>query len=758
MANQRREEVAAPELPGGFGLQRAFAQAGNVSASSLGAAADGSNGVPEAYGHAARVLGGMADEIGKVADQARQTEGTRQGALAGFDPEFRPKNENTLFAKAYDEAAVHTYKGQMSVNLTGQMEKAYDANKDDPAALNEAMSQIKQGWQENIDPSLAPHVLPHFEATFNRHAISLNREASRNQLSRAREEQLATVQDETAMHLRSVEQQAYRLGLDATADDVLAGEVGAMRDRLGQKGADGRQILLPSMQARLVRDAEQNIAKARISGAFDRLGGLDEKQAFIDKIENDYRAGGNKLLDGFDPQHYETLVSHLYSQAKRQELGSAQAKREITKGLSAQRSAAEQGIPLSDGDRTKLQASVAMSGTPDQFDEFNRSTATLALVKQLNVTPPDQLETFARKERQRLARVGVDRSEWEFNRLKLVDTYIANQKEQLNSNLLGVAAKHGVAKVDPLDLGSGEGLGKTLAARIPDAEHAAEFFKRVVQYFTPEEKAELGAIGRQGGQQLIALSAAIVQGAGDRAPKVLAEFTKDAPEVAVIGQLAANGGSEAVIKDAANGIHLRHMGKDFKANAPGEAELRGPANDVIGDSFRGNEEAQSTAVGLANAVYEVRSRQKQLQDFDEGVWKQGLREVLGERAIGGEKVGGVAYQQPGWLWGGSQPVLIPPNMKQAKFGQVLDALTMDDLVASNGAKPIDSKQRDMTLAGIRAGRLTAVGDGQYMIQTGQDEQGRREVVYRDARPMVLDLKALEPKLRARRPDLYAGDK
>lgn len=753
----RQQGGTVPQYQGDVRVPGSVGSAPQVSGDRLQQAASQTSGASEVLGQASKLFAGMADQVGQIADDAARVAGEQQGASAGLDPEFRPRGDNTIFGRAYDQAALQTFKGQMSIKLHGQLGAAFDKSPSDPIALNQAMQEVRNGWVENMDRSVAPLMLPHFEAAFARTATELNREATRNQIKIADQEQRATLDAEIKMHVGQVERLGYRLGLDARADEVLAGEMSTMRERLSQVAADGRPLILPAVREKALRDAEQEIARSRIIGAFDRLQTLPEKQAFIDKVEKDYQSGGNPLLENFDPAHYETLVSKLYSTAKRHELGAAENASRARKMVDDADKSAKEGIPLTPEQRQNVLSTVIQYGKPEDVDKFRRSEATLAMLQEFNVTPPDMLEARVRRERQRLTRDGAGAGEWERERLKLAEGYIEAQKAGLSQNMLGVAAKAGVASVAPLDLSAPDKFASTLANRMPEAETVAGFYRRDVQYFTPEEKAELGSIGRKGGASLVGLASSIVRGAGDKAPEVLKQVAKEASEVAVIGQLHLAGSAEKTIQDAANGIALRQH-EDFKqggkALAPkGEVAML-TGKEVFGDVFRTDPEAQSTALSLANAIYEVRARQRQVDTFDKNLWSQGLREVLGERTVDGVKAGGLAYQQAGWLWGGSKPVLIPANIRQDKFAQVLDVVAIEDLTTSKGAVPMDGKNRPLDMAALRAGRLMTVGQGKYMIQTGQDHDGRAEVAYRDGRPFVLDLFALEPALRQRRPDLY----
>lgn len=757
MANQRREQVNAPTLP----LERPdVARGGGVTSGagggSIGNVADRGDGSAELYGTTAKVFRDMADRVGRFADEAAVEEGKQEGALAGFDPEFRPRGDLTLFSRAYDQAAVHTYRSQMSVQVSSQLEEAFDKHKDNPAAFNKAAGELKKGWLGKIDLSLAPHVLPDFEATFSRLSLGYNRQATRNQLEQQKQTQVAALNEDLAQRLKLVDQQAFRLGLDETADAALAGELTSLRQRIGQRGADGRFLIAPDMQASVLRKAEQQIATSRLIGAFSRLDDPAAQQSFIDGIKDRYRGGQDKLLNTFDVADYEKLVSHLYTEGRRRTLGAEQSTREIASEISAMQRLAADGIEF-DGDRTRrVQALMATGGKPEHYEAMQRATATLASVRAWNVMPPEQLEAQLTGERTRLRDKGAAASEWEHERLRLGEAYLERQRGELAKNQLGWAQRAGVARVQPLDLSSPEALSKSLAARVPAAEHVAGHFRREPQYLMPEERTQLGAQIAEGGAKAVRAFAAITTAAPERAPQIMKELgeTKAASVATMLGGLYARTGATSAVLDAADGIALSRQ-EGYKAlGEKNPQKLDRMAREAAGALTRDLPQNALAAQRLAGFIYERRARHFSYDGLDTAAWSQALREAYGE-TVGrdGDKRGGIVAYGPGWF--GRREVIVPPEVRQDRFGALVQSLRPADLGNTPSGWPVDSTGKAVTLELFRRAHLVSVGDGRYKMAIGNpDEPGTRFFQTPSQRDYVLDLNPLLPALKRARPDFF----
>lgn len=752
MANTRREEVNAPEMvPRQIELQRAFATPSEAGGASVGGAADSA---AASFNGAAKLFAQVSDTIGRYADEVAIDKGRKEGAIAGFDPEFRPKGGVTLYAKAYDQAAVQTYKGQMTVNLAGQMEKAFDAHKDNPAKLATALQGIRQGWMENIDRELAPHVLPEFEASFNRQALTLNRQATKNQLALAAQAQHATLLQSLAVHQRAIDQAAYGNGLDPAADAALAGELQSYQAKLSQRGADGRYLLEPATQFKLLRDMEEQIVAGRLYGAFDRLPSLQEKQALIRKLDEDFaksQGGAAKL----DLPQFMKIKSRLETEYRRAEHEGREASALIGAQVTRVEQDAAVGKAATPDEMVRLRTAAAATGDLKLQARLALAENTLAYTQDFLLKPPAVQDAELKGLRERAADPKRGIADWESHRLIIAEKLAGERKTKVVEDPLGYAHASGLTKVTPLDFSTPETTAATLQTRVTQAEQVAAYYGQKPVYLRPLERQALQADLAKGGDAALATAGQVALAFGDKAEAVMNELDKQHNgQLALMGMHVVRGADPQFLKDAAVGLALRKDPERKTVAHLKNVDVDAAAAKVDSGVMGAFPQARSAAINLTNAAYEVVAQRQGLTAFDEAQWQSLYRQAIGEQLVGGEVYGGLGYARRSYFGWRLEPVIVPHNVKQAGFGELLQAIQLEDF---GGNGPVHQHGKPVTVSDFDGAGLLQAGDGRYYLQTGTASDGRPRVLQtRDGRDFVLDLKALEPVLRKRRPDLYRG--
>lgn len=751
MANERREPVSLPRMPG-----RVMPAGGinQVSARGLADAASQSSGAEQLFSKAANLFGQAATAVGRIADQAAAREGQEAGAMAGLDPEFRVRGDQTIYSQHFNQAGLETFKSKAAVDLQAQMEAVAEKYPADPEKLTAALQSVRKGWFGGLNKDLAPHVLPDMDSLFNRHQIGLVRQAKRQFHENVRAEQLGALEADREMRARTAEQQAYRLGLDETADQVLAGELADLKARLSVRGPDGQFVMTPQEQQRVLRTTEVGMARARISGAFARLPDLGSRQRFIDDLGKRYQAGGDKVLDLFDPAEFHALEATLLSEARREGLGHEQATRVLKEDIRAFRDAAKDGLALKDDEMAGLKARVAGTNNPELIDAFHAGLDDLALVRHLNTLAPSDIEAAIASEEQRVRAEGASITARDTDRLDLMRGYLDKAKTAIATNQLGFAAKTGVVTLPPLEWGNPASLRQRVAA----SEQAAAVLKREPQYFQPQERDDLAAISRQGGDQMLAVAGAVVSGFGNHSPKAIAEITKEAPVLSVVGNLwRQTGASEPpqIARDVAKGVELRGL-KGFKTMVDA-AFVPMAVNDTIGDAFLDRPEYRAAIIDAANAAYDALAYRKQFATFEPNEYQAVLRQVVGEREIGGVTYGGVVTPSDGWFKS-APSIQLPPVIRQDAWRDVVGMVDLGDLDRAGIPRPAGVDQNPILMDRIRNGTLVEKAPGKYAVALGAwDQPGAEEYALgADGKPFILDLEALAPVLARRRPDLFAG--
>lgn len=416
---------------------------------------------------------------------------------------------------------------------------------------------------------------------------------------------------------------------------------------------------------------------------------------------------------------------------------------------------------------------------------FEMALAAARTTAQFKQLPPAALETLTLQMRARATAEGT--SAGMSAQIAAMEQLHDTMVKELKADPLGWAVEAGVLPgLSPLAPTPEALAERAMAAGLVAQHYGPQFYAA----FTEDERALLAETLNQGGPESAMLLTGITQAFGQDTPRVMAEFAKDAPEAALLGWLIHAGGDSETIKDATDALALRRS-EGFKSIAPNAVVARKTAIEVVGSAFQELPKNEQFATDLANLLYEVRARRAGAADFDADLWKKGFNEALGANTdpATGITYGGIAYNDPNWLFaGGSDPFIAPANVDAARVRELLDTVRITDLVeggmpvdveapetdvettaAAVGVQgfanipaltalqqkglPVDDKGRPVSIATLRRARLVTVGDGRYFLAMGSDEDPRY-IRTPTGENYVLDLKALEPVLSERRPDLY----
>lgn len=738
MANQQRGLLRiATQLDAGGGAGRIASFQGNVP----------DPGVDEALNKVAAQFSNIADDVGRWADKAAAAEGARAGQQAGLDPEFRPTRMPTIRGQAYDRAGLQVFETTMKIEIEGELGKIADEAKGDPARYAAAVAKRKSVWIDKVPQEMRPDI----EHIYRRNELTFMRNAAREQAARTAQEQTAALQTHLSESLKGLHQRAFALGLDPESDAVLAGDIGQIQKLLARKGVDGKPLVNPVAAAKMIEDAKQEVATARLLGAFDRLPDVASKQSFLANLEDDFKSSSG-LARHYDLPGFRRLQATLDAELRRSVAADGQLARALSGEIEDARKMAEKGFaPTQDQlGALKSRVLVAAQTTPEVADRFAQLDALVQWQAAARRATPAELDTYALEEARRVKAAPTPEG---VQRVEMARKLATEMRAQLKTDPLGWADRVGLMKVMPLELSDATAAKSSIGARIAQAEEVAKAYGIEAKYLRPDEAQQLATLQAQGGPQAIQVAATLANAAGDRAPKLMREVFDKAPAMALLGGHVATVGPTAVAQDAANGIALSRT-DGFKAIAPDVKRGRSLLQDVAAGALNSTPQTEQALAQLVNSAYEVRARRKGVSGtFDEALWKDTARELMGERKIDGERYGGVAWGNPGVLWGGSNAVMIPPDVKQGGFRDLVNAITLDDLAD----KPHAVNGQPLGIEAVRRARLVSVGPGRYRAALGDVEGGDPQwIVGAGGRAWELDLNALSGKLRERRPDLYLG--
>ncbi len=708
----------------------------------------GNLGIAQGFSSIAGDMGEVAGQVSHLADQAAQVAGSKAGEDAGLDPEFRPTHSLSIYGQAFDQAGLNVYKTTVSQKMLADLNTLYDQHQGDPAGFQAAAGAKRQAY---LDGSLQD-VRPDLALTFDKQMFTLHREAVRVQHDRMDQENRAALETETTTRMRQISQRGNSLGLDPAADKLLAGDIQDLGRVLQRKGLNGAPLVSPEQAAKIVQNAKDEATQARILGAFDRTPGTDAKEAFLKQFQDDF-ANGRGVAASMGIQNYEAMQRRLVAEMHQQRFLDNLQTREVTGQIKNYESAMAKGYRLPDDEFAALDANISKISDPRIKAGWEIAKANYQWQAAARTQTPEELSTFVNSETNRLRTQGG--SPEEVHRLALAGQLLQNMHGALKQDALGWASRVGYVQPQDLDFSDTQHLTASIQARMPQAEQVAAHYNQRVQYFTPKERQDISTAIAQGGAPGLSVLGAVDGAGGDKARALVQELGFGSPAVATLGAHVAEVGITPVALDAADGLALRKQ-PDAKSITPlpKVSETTKAAGAELRGVFDRDLSSKAALVDLANAVYQVRAGRKGLDNFDPNVWKQGLRELIGERQTpDGTTYGGIVNQS---IWSGN-PIVLPPALKQSSWREAIDMLTPDDLQKAGLGKPVGRDGSDIPMDHVKNATLVQCGDGRYLLANGNpNKPGAEGYIRRDdgKKPFVLDFNKLQPVLGARRPDLF----
>jgi hypothetical protein len=233
---------------------------------------------------------------------------------------------------------------------------------------------------------------------------------------------------------------------------------------------------------------------------------------------------------------------------------------------------------------------------------------------------------------------------------------------------------------------------------------------------------------------------------------VMGQFSK-APEVALMGLMVAEGANEGVLKDAAASYKLRKVQGDKFISMVDKAQTKPDVSDLM-PVLKATPGMADPVVHMANAVYEYRHRRDGLTSFSPDLYRQGVREILGERKVGGVAYGGPAKQGAGWFDGKTQAdVIVPPSVRQDSFDDLVGAIKKEDLLLTG--QPLSRDGQPISVERIRKAEWVSVGGNKYGLRFGEGEGGVPLMAMdQNGKPFVFNLNPILDKLKTRKPEIF----
>lgn len=489
---------------------------------------------------------------------------------------------------------------------------------------------------------------------------------------------------------------------------------------------------------------------------------------------------GQSEVDAYDGPFQNLPLAKRRAIFAKAETNFEKEKKGVEAVIKEQMSVAADGYLPPEKIMKELDRRVTAIGDPMLGAQYDTMLRNAQWTQRLQKAPPIAIEEQARLLRDQAMQGGTTK-EGEAA-IKHVETVAASVRKNVNDNPMSWANRTQIqvpmAEAPPADLEprmraqwkppmanvqleqlnfGAETIDQQLAYRAEQAKGVGRYYGQPPQMFTTNERDFLKDQVRKGGPAMLGVlgritKAAQVSGIDPTGP--MREIGKDAPELAMIGSLVAQGADGKLLDHAAKAFNLRHTEGDKFISQIDKAQSKPDLSEIM-PALSKTPGMVDPSTRLANVIYEYRHRIEGKDTFDNDLYKRTLREVLGEVTENETKFGGVGRQGSGWFDGKwSHHVIVPPGVRQDSFDSLVNTMQPKDIETN---PPLDGRGKPLPIADVRASTFLSVGRGRYLLKVRTASDGSDELaVDASGQPYVLDMTPMLPELQKRKPDIFRG--
>ena len=408
--------------------------------------------------------------------------------------------------------------------------------------------------------------------------------------------------------------------------------------------------------------------------------------------------------------------------------------------------------------------------------------STLSLANAMNkmfLAPPQAAEAFVRNTRTAVAEAQGGRyTEEQEKHLKHLEKAADTVRKNVNEDPLGWAHKRQLevptgdlaqpgqtdemgqaveqprrkVVLKPIDFNpANKDLDASLTERFEVGREVGRYYNQPPQFFSKSDRDALKDAVAKGGAPMVHILGKIVANGGNDALAAIREFSKDAPEAYMIGKLMSEGGDAKLIDDASKEMTRRATEKDKYINKV-DRKLADPDVTDLMPVLARTPGLQDPVKHLTDTIYNYRHRYLGKDAFDATLYKNTMKEVLGERKDrDGTVYGGVGSQNDGWFT--DSKVLVPPQVRQDSFPAMIGALRSDDFQVLG--TPTYANGQPMAIRDVQRATWMSRGNGLYDLKIGEDSDGTAILArHQNGDVYVVDIKKVLGAIKTRKPEIF----
>jgi hypothetical protein len=654
------------------------------------------------------------------------------------------RRDGTIYGEAYDRAASNANAWRLQAAVETEMQAAYEANPDDPAALATSLAAVQEKYgRELSDPELQEGFTRFFVQKSEAYLLDARTKAEAKMRA---EEEVAAFEGIAAQRL-SIERQAVAVGANAKGDEIIEREV--QRSARAIDGAVAGGSLTPAQGSKLKADLAETAATGRVRGVYEALDTPEKKEEFALGLLDEWTAGKGPLARlSYDT--VKSLSQTLFADARgaaeqkttAQKIEATRIERLIDDDIAAT-AATGKGLDPKESGLTADRVSSLLGGV--KLEEWRQKRelaqrawqATVGMETQSTAELASRLTILAEA-----AKSGKPGAADAAIALAAAQEKAAAVLKERGTDPLGQAARAGAIELKAIDFTSPEALAESLAKRHADATAVAGLHRSQPVYFQPSERAYLARALGENAQIFPEFALQLQKTFGADAPKALAELGEDAPMMAHAAGITLATGNNSVAVDVAEALAAKKEGL-FKAKMPETQKAANAAGALLGSSLAYLPRLRASTIATANLLFEADANRTGFDpaeiDKEDSPARASYMRAL-DRALGGTTVKDVKFGGIGEVNG--FPIVVPHDMPAERPQELLEGITDEELaqlapIGSANGVAIQASQ-------LRSAHLVSFQDGRYRVMLG-DPNGPdpQRVLGADGRDWILEIHKLD---------------
>ncbi|CAN5349198.1 hypothetical protein BH10PSE12_BH10PSE12_18830 [soil metagenome] len=518
----------------------------------------------------------------------------------------------------------------------------------------------------------------------------------------------------------------------AISDQHIATAVNELKEFGKRKGWSPETQAMETLK--VVSDARR-MAAGRLTAINSDLG-----QKYLDT----YGAAGMKQLL---PEHEDAIAddirikqAQIMAEQRRAQSEARQAQREDAALVGEQAhdvlEMIDGGYEVDGGSLGKLATRLDALGKPVLAIRLRTAGEVQAVVSQAKSWRPDQLQGWINTRR---GATQGKATPTDAAQIDAAEKLLGKMRTGIQADPLSWAVEAGVTKLAPVDFKD----ARSVQARVTASLGVAEKYGIKPTFFTDEEAGMLGQqIKRSNAAGKVKLATQIVQGFGRYGRDVLGSLSGNDPIFAHAAGLATMGPGGA---DTAQRIFAGQEAWQQKTPIPSAQAFE--ATPTLGKALAFTPKTRNAMMASAKAIYAGEALAGGLDPkvLDEDVWSKAVNRAAGATyRQDGSRVGGIGTYR-------GNNIVLPPDVAPDDFASMVGRVNAADLKALGTPRYLNGKPADP--AAVRNGYLFDAGAGKYFVSI--DANGT-QFLRGPKGHFILDMAALAPRLRGRKPDTALG--